>query len=97
MENVLCYHNGAQCQIVHRNFHRDSTGVEREKSHRNHLRHRNLMCLYGYSSWHMRELLHVYEHVPNGTVACHFHGDLAKAGFLPWPAYPNENCHRDCK
>ena len=32
MENVLCYHNGAQCQLVHRNFHRDSMGMEREKS-----------------------------------------------------------------
>ncbi|RDX60118.1 LEAF RUST 10 DISEASE-RESISTANCE LOCUS RECEPTOR-LIKE PROTEIN KINASE-like 1.1, partial [Mucuna pruriens] len=49
------------------------------------LRHRNLVSLYGCSSRHSRELLLVYEYIPNGTVACHLHGDLAKAGFLPWP------------
>ncbi|KAK7308239.1 hypothetical protein VNO77_41841 [Canavalia gladiata] len=49
------------------------------------LRHRNLVSLYGCSSRHSRELLLVYEYIPNGTVACHLHGDLAKTGFLTWP------------
>jgi len=26
----------------------------------------------------------VYEHVPNGTVACHLHGDFARPRSLPW-------------
>ncbi|TKY69331.1 serine/threonine-protein kinase [Spatholobus suberectus] len=49
------------------------------------LRHRNLVSLYGCSSRHSRKLLLVYEYIPNGTVACHLHGDLVKAGFLTWP------------
>ncbi|XP_061368181.1 LEAF RUST 10 DISEASE-RESISTANCE LOCUS RECEPTOR-LIKE PROTEIN KINASE-like 1.1 [Gastrolobium bilobum] len=49
------------------------------------LHHRNLVSLYGCSSRHSHELLLVYEYIPNGTVACHLHGDLVKAGFLPWP------------
>ncbi|KAK7308243.1 hypothetical protein VNO77_41845 [Canavalia gladiata] len=48
------------------------------------LRHKNLVSLYGCTSRHSRELLLVYEYVPNGTVACHLHGELAKTGFLPW-------------
>lgn len=42
------------------------------------LRHRNLVCLYGCTSRHSRELLLVYEYIPNGTVADHLHGDRAK-------------------
>ncbi|XP_058760795.1 LEAF RUST 10 DISEASE-RESISTANCE LOCUS RECEPTOR-LIKE PROTEIN KINASE-like 1.1 [Vicia villosa] len=49
------------------------------------LRHRNLVSLYGCTSRHSRELLLVYEYIPNGTVASHLHGDLAKAGLLTWP------------
>ncbi|XP_038895069.1 LEAF RUST 10 DISEASE-RESISTANCE LOCUS RECEPTOR-LIKE PROTEIN KINASE-like 1.2 isoform X2 [Benincasa hispida] len=48
------------------------------------LRHRNLVLLYGCTSRSSRELLLVYEYVPNGTVADHLHGKLAKPGKLPW-------------
>ncbi|CAI8605052.1 unnamed protein product [Vicia faba] len=47
--------------------------------------HRNLVSLYGCTSRHSRELLLVYEYIPNGTVASHLHGDLARAGLLTWP------------
>ncbi|KAG4394873.1 hypothetical protein GLYMA_20G119300v4 [Glycine max] len=49
------------------------------------LRHRNLVSLYGCTSRHGQELLLVYEYVPNGTVASHLHGDLARVGLLTWP------------
>ncbi|KAJ1390542.1 Wall-associated receptor kinase, C-terminal [Sesbania bispinosa] len=42
------------------------------------LRHRNLVSLYGCSSRHSRELLLVYEYIPNGTVACHLHVDITR-------------------
>ncbi|KAI8528678.1 hypothetical protein RHMOL_Rhmol12G0166200 [Rhododendron molle] len=48
------------------------------------LRHINLVSLYGCTSRHCRELLLVYEYVPNGTVADHLHGDRAKPGSLSW-------------
>ncbi|CAI9113530.1 OLC1v1014143C2 [Oldenlandia corymbosa var. corymbosa] len=48
------------------------------------LRHQNLVTLYGCTSRHSRELLLVYEYVPNGTVADHLHGALAMPGSLPW-------------
>ncbi|KAH7839832.1 hypothetical protein Vadar_009337 [Vaccinium darrowii] len=38
-----------------------------------HLRHPNLVTLYGCTSRHSRELLLVYEYIPNGTVADHLH------------------------
>jgi serine/threonine protein kinase len=47
------------------------------------LRHSNLVSLYGCTSRHSRELLLVYEYIPNGTVADHLHGELAKPGALP--------------
>ncbi|NP_001333682.1 protein kinase superfamily protein precursor [Solanum lycopersicum] len=53
------------------------------------LRHRNLVTLYGCTSKHSRELLLVYEYIPNGTVADHLNGDRAKDGFLPWPIRMN--------
>ncbi|KAJ9676966.1 hypothetical protein PVL29_022120 [Vitis rotundifolia] len=49
------------------------------------LRHRNLVSLYGCTSRHSRELLLVYEFIPNGTVADHLHGEQAKPGSLTWP------------
>lgn len=49
------------------------------------LRHPNLVSLYGCTSRHSRELLLVYEFVPNGTVADHIHGDHAKSRALTWP------------
>ncbi|XWS37634.1 hypothetical protein CRYUN_Cryun19dG0061600 [Craigia yunnanensis] len=48
------------------------------------LRHQNLVSLYGCTSRHSRELLLVYEYVPNGTVADHLHGQRAKPGTLSW-------------
>ncbi|KAK9996491.1 hypothetical protein SO802_021177 [Lithocarpus litseifolius] len=42
------------------------------------LRHTNLVSPYGCTSRTSRELLLVYEYIPNGTVADHLHGDLAK-------------------
>ncbi|XP_041010825.1 LEAF RUST 10 DISEASE-RESISTANCE LOCUS RECEPTOR-LIKE PROTEIN KINASE-like 1.1 isoform X2 [Juglans microcarpa x Juglans regia] len=49
------------------------------------LRHTNLVSLYGCTSRHSRELLLVYEYIPNGTVADHIHGDRATPGSLTWP------------
>ncbi|XP_021909073.1 LEAF RUST 10 DISEASE-RESISTANCE LOCUS RECEPTOR-LIKE PROTEIN KINASE-like 1.2 isoform X4 [Carica papaya] len=49
------------------------------------LRHHHLVSLFGCTSRHSRELLLVYEFVPNGTVADHLHGERAKPGALPWP------------
>ncbi|KAK1297785.1 putative serine/threonine-protein kinase [Acorus calamus] len=51
----------------------------------NRLRHTNLVSLYGCTSRHSRELLLVYEYVPNGTVADHLHGDLTSEKVLAWP------------
>ncbi|KAK7308248.1 hypothetical protein VNO77_41850 [Canavalia gladiata] len=49
------------------------------------LRHRNLVSLYGCTSSQSRELVLVYEYIPNGTVASHLYGELAKPGsLLPW-------------
>ncbi|KAL9247414.1 hypothetical protein vseg_020849 [Gypsophila vaccaria] len=48
------------------------------------LRHKNLVKLYGCTSRQSRELLLVYEYVPNGTVADHVHGKNAKLGLLSW-------------
>ncbi|KAL2934112.1 LEAF RUST 10 DISEASE-RESISTANCE LOCUS RECEPTOR-LIKE PROTEIN KINASE-like 1.2 [Bienertia sinuspersici] len=48
------------------------------------LRHNNLVNLYGCTSRQSRELLLVYEFVPNGTVADHLHGKQSKLGLLPW-------------
>ncbi|KAJ8773061.1 hypothetical protein K2173_028238 [Erythroxylum novogranatense] len=49
-----------------------------------HLRHRHLVSLYGCTSRRSRELLLVYEYIPNGTVADHLHGDRVKPGAVPW-------------
>ncbi|XP_058087252.1 LEAF RUST 10 DISEASE-RESISTANCE LOCUS RECEPTOR-LIKE PROTEIN KINASE-like 1.2 isoform X3 [Magnolia sinica] len=49
------------------------------------LRHQSLVTLYGCTSRHSRELLLVYEFIPNGTVADHLHGNHAKDGALTWP------------
>lgn len=53
------------------------------------LRHPNLVLLYGCTSHHSRELLLVYEYIPNGTVADHLHGERAKPGLLTWPIRMN--------
>ncbi|KAK1423096.1 hypothetical protein QVD17_18390 [Tagetes erecta] len=49
------------------------------------LRHPNLVVLYGCTSRQSRELLLVYEYVPNGTVFDHLHGEQANAIVLTWP------------
>ena len=49
------------------------------------LHHKNLVSLYGCTSRHCRELLLVYEYIPNGTVADHIHGDRATTCSLTWP------------
>uniref|UniRef100_A0A1J3F6E0 non-specific serine/threonine protein kinase n=1 Tax=Noccaea caerulescens TaxID=107243 RepID=A0A1J3F6E0_NOCCA len=49
------------------------------------LHHKNLVSLYGCTSRRSRELLLVYEFVPNGTVADHLYGENQKnQGFLTW-------------
>ncbi|XP_019182469.1 PREDICTED: LEAF RUST 10 DISEASE-RESISTANCE LOCUS RECEPTOR-LIKE PROTEIN KINASE-like 1.4 [Ipomoea nil] len=48
------------------------------------LRHKNLVTLYGCTSKQSRDLLLVYEYIPNGTVADHLHGKRAKSGMLSW-------------
>ncbi|KAL6295093.1 hypothetical protein ACE6H2_003235 [Prunus campanulata] len=59
------------------------------------LRHPNLVSLYGCTSRHSRELLLVYEYIPNGTVADHLHSERADTGALAWPL-PVDICrHRD--
>ncbi|KAL6627482.1 hypothetical protein ACP70R_031208 [Stipagrostis hirtigluma subsp. patula] len=51
------------------------------------LRHPNLVTLYGCTSQSSsRDLLLVYEFVPNGTLADHLHGARAAAAALSWPA-----------
>ncbi|XP_019172598.1 PREDICTED: LEAF RUST 10 DISEASE-RESISTANCE LOCUS RECEPTOR-LIKE PROTEIN KINASE-like 1.1 isoform X2 [Ipomoea nil] len=49
------------------------------------LRHCNLVTLYGCTSRHSRELLLVYEYIPNGTIADHLHGEKATDRSLTWP------------
>lgn len=53
------------------------------------LRHPNLVSLYGCSSRLSRELLLVYEYVPNGTLADHLHGEKANTLSLTWPIRVN--------
>lgn len=53
------------------------------------LRHKNLVSLYGCTSRRSRELLLVYEFVPNGTVADHLHGEQASSSLLTWPIRMN--------
>ncbi|XP_058772175.1 LEAF RUST 10 DISEASE-RESISTANCE LOCUS RECEPTOR-LIKE PROTEIN KINASE-like 1.1 [Vicia villosa] len=49
------------------------------------MRHRNLVSLYGCTSRHSRELLLVYEYIPNGTVNSHLHDKKEnQSSSLPW-------------
>ncbi|XP_022635830.1 LEAF RUST 10 DISEASE-RESISTANCE LOCUS RECEPTOR-LIKE PROTEIN KINASE-like 1.4 isoform X2 [Vigna radiata var. radiata] len=76
------------------------------------LRHKNLVTLFGCTSKHSRELLLVYEFIPNGTVAYHLQGRGSKSTLLPWPIrlniavetaealaylHANDVIHRDVK
>ncbi|RZC24058.1 LEAF RUST 10 DISEASE-RESISTANCE LOCUS RECEPTOR-LIKE PROTEIN KINASE-like 1.3 isoform A [Glycine soja] len=50
------------------------------------LRHKSLVTLFGCTHRHSRELLLVYEFIPNGTVADHLQGRSTKStNLLPWP------------
>ncbi|XP_051222840.1 LEAF RUST 10 DISEASE-RESISTANCEUS RECEPTOR-LIKE PROTEIN KINASE-like 1.2 isoform X4 [Lolium perenne] len=49
------------------------------------LLHQNLVILYGCTSRMSRDLLLVYEFIPNGTVADHLHGSRAAERGLTWP------------
>ncbi|KAE8077271.1 hypothetical protein FH972_015846 [Carpinus fangiana] len=53
------------------------------------LRQKNLVSLYGCTSHRSRQLLLVYEYIPNGTVADHIHGERATPGSLTWPTRMN--------
>jgi serine/threonine protein kinase len=48
------------------------------------LLHQNLVTLYGCTSRRSRDLLLVYEFIPNGTVADHLHGPHASERGLTW-------------
>ncbi|XP_039066436.1 LEAF RUST 10 DISEASE-RESISTANCE LOCUS RECEPTOR-LIKE PROTEIN KINASE-like 1.3 [Hibiscus syriacus] len=48
------------------------------------IRHPNLVILYGCTSRRSRELLLVYEYIPNGTLADHLHGKRSNSGSLTW-------------
>ncbi|XP_038701512.1 LEAF RUST 10 DISEASE-RESISTANCE LOCUS RECEPTOR-LIKE PROTEIN KINASE-like 1.4 isoform X3 [Tripterygium wilfordii] len=49
------------------------------------LRHKNLVTLFGCTSKHSRDLILVYEYIPNGTVADHLLGKQTNSGKLTWP------------
>ncbi|ONM30190.1 LEAF RUST 10 DISEASE-RESISTANCE LOCUS RECEPTOR-LIKE PROTEIN KINASE-like 1.1 [Zea mays] len=53
------------------------------------LLHQNLVILYGCTSRSSRDLMLVYEFVPNGTVADHLHGSRASERDLTWPLRVN--------
>ncbi|KAI6691511.1 hypothetical protein NL676_028339 [Syzygium grande] len=48
------------------------------------LRHPNLVTLFGCTSRRSRELLLVYEYIPNGTVADHLFGKRSGTSPIPW-------------
>ncbi|XP_062194666.1 LEAF RUST 10 DISEASE-RESISTANCE LOCUS RECEPTOR-LIKE PROTEIN KINASE-like 1.2 isoform X3 [Phragmites australis] len=53
------------------------------------LLHQNLVILYGCTSRSSRDLLLVYEFIPNGTVADHLHGPRATERGLTWSVRMN--------
>ncbi|XP_028768277.1 LEAF RUST 10 DISEASE-RESISTANCE LOCUS RECEPTOR-LIKE PROTEIN KINASE-like 1.1 [Neltuma alba] len=57
------------------------------------LRHRNLVSLYGCTSRRCRELLLVYEYIPNGTLSCHLHGEIGIVVYSSM-ADKNQDSHR---
>ncbi|XP_028757872.1 LEAF RUST 10 DISEASE-RESISTANCE LOCUS RECEPTOR-LIKE PROTEIN KINASE-like 1.1 [Neltuma alba] len=74
---------------IKRLFERNPTCVQQfmnEVKILTRLCHRNLVSLYGCTSHASHELLLVYEYIPNGTLGCHLHGNLAKPGSLQWSA-----------
>ncbi|KAM3270359.1 hypothetical protein P3S67_029466 [Capsicum chacoense] len=63
---------------------RDGREVAVKRLYEQSSKRMNLVMLYGCTSRHSRELLLVYEYIPNGTVADHLHGEKAKNGTLIW-------------
>ncbi|XP_073023332.1 LEAF RUST 10 DISEASE-RESISTANCEUS RECEPTOR-LIKE PROTEIN KINASE-like 1.2 isoform X2 [Primulina eburnea] len=53
------------------------------------MRHQNLVSLYGCTSRSGRDLLLVYEYIPNGTLADHLHGKRVTPKSLSWAARLN--------
>ncbi|CAO2147802.1 unnamed protein product, partial [Urochloa humidicola] len=53
------------------------------------LLHQNLVLLYGCTSSSSRDLMFLYEYIPNGTVAEHLHGPRASKRGLTWPVRMN--------
>ncbi|XP_047331971.1 LEAF RUST 10 DISEASE-RESISTANCE LOCUS RECEPTOR-LIKE PROTEIN KINASE-like 1.2 [Impatiens glandulifera] len=48
------------------------------------LRHKNLVTLYGCTSYKSQTPLLVYEYISNGTIADHLHGKRSSPGSLSW-------------
>ncbi|XP_057835235.1 LEAF RUST 10 DISEASE-RESISTANCE LOCUS RECEPTOR-LIKE PROTEIN KINASE-like 1.2 isoform X2 [Cryptomeria japonica] len=48
------------------------------------LHHQNLVRLFGCTCPNTRDLLLVYEYIPNGTLADHLHGERKRPGGLNW-------------
>ncbi|KAI3463867.1 hypothetical protein Pfo_020530 [Paulownia fortunei] len=69
---------------LYENHHRRVEQFMNEVEILTRLRHQNLVSLYGCTSRYCRELLLVYEYIPNGTLADHLHGPRAKPGSLSW-------------
>ena len=74
---------------LYKNSYKSVEQFQNEVEILSRLRHRNLVTLYGCTSPRSsRDLLLVYEFVPNGTLADHLHGARASgpaAPPLPWP------------
>ncbi|XP_042403562.1 LEAF RUST 10 DISEASE-RESISTANCE LOCUS RECEPTOR-LIKE PROTEIN KINASE-like 1.2 [Zingiber officinale] len=69
---------------LYENSHRRMQQFRTEVAILSSLRHPNLVSLYGSTARDSRELLLVYEYVPNGTIADHLHGARATDRGLPW-------------
>ncbi|XP_074558768.1 LEAF RUST 10 DISEASE-RESISTANCE LOCUS RECEPTOR-LIKE PROTEIN KINASE-like 1.2 [Curcuma longa] len=69
---------------LYENSHRRMQQFRTEVTILSSLRHPNLVSLYGSTARDSRELLLVYEYVPNGTIADHLHGARATDRGLPW-------------
>ncbi|KAF0905022.1 hypothetical protein E2562_000833 [Oryza meyeriana var. granulata] len=71
---------------LYKNSYKSVEQFQNEVGILSRLRHPNLVTLYGCTSQtNSRDLLLVYEFVPNGTLADHLHGGGAAAQALDWP------------
>ncbi|KAG8046210.1 hypothetical protein GUJ93_ZPchr0008g11718 [Zizania palustris] len=73
---------------LHKNNYRRVEQFLNEVDILSRLLHQNLVALYGCTSRCSRDLLLVYEYIPNGTVADHLHGHRAEERGLTWPGTP---------